>query len=616
MKYKIPLGLVVLLAFLLSIICPNLTYATVNDFVIKDFQADYYLDKDSEGRSTLKTVERITAEFPQYDQNHGIERAIPLTYDGHGVRLRVESVQGEDEQNLNFTNYESNGNIVLRIGDADTYVHGLKTYVITYYQHDVTRYFSDTKDDEFYWDTNGTGWSQVFEKVTVRLHLSSNIVNSLNSDMACYYGVSGSNDGCRIERTDDVISANQSNLKAGENLTIAVGFKAGTFHQYVLPDDATNDSDYIINKQIVEPKPVSFFQKYFAIGETIIGIITFVVICYIRIVKFKSAPSTHAIVPEYLPPRDADVALSSVISGRTRAWVAATYVDLAVRHKIKIVETGEKKWWSKQKYNLEFVSNNGLTVTEESFIEALFGKNPSKGAIYEMNPNSPDYKLNTKLRDIYRKSVVSANEQGFYIVNGKYKFLAIALTVYLFIQFFSLFFLFSETGTLFFGEAIILNFLTMLISIIIVSTMKPLSTKGRELYDYLKGLELYIKIGEEQRLKVLQSPEGAEKTPVDVNDKTKLVHLYERVLPYAVLFGQEKGWTKALGEYYEQQNTQPDWYVGHAGFNAVIFSSMMSDFSSGAARSSYSAPSSSSSGGSSGGGFSGGGGGGGGGGGW
>ena len=146
--------------------------------------------------------------------------------------------------------------------------------------------------------------------------------------------------------------------------------------------------------------------------------------------------------------------------------------------------------------------------------------------------------------------------------------------------------------------------------------MKPLSTKGRELYDYLKGLELYIKIGEEQRLKVLQSPEGAEKTPVDVNDKTKLVHLYERVLPYAVLFGQEKGWTKALGEYYEQQNTQPDWYVGHAGFNAVIFSSMMSDFSSGAARSSYSAPSSSSSGGSSGGGFSGGGGGGGGGGGW
>ena len=111
-----------------------------------------------------------------------------------------------------------------------------------------------------------------------------------------------------------------------------------------------------------------------------------------------------------------------------------------------------------------------------------------------------------------------------------------------------------------------------------------------------------------------QSPERAEK--VDIKDPTKpaqLVKLYERVLPYAVLFGQEKEWSKRLGEYYARTNSSPDWYTGNTAFNAVVFSSMMSNFSTAVSTTSAS---SSSTGGSSGGGSSGGGGGGGGGGGW
>ena len=60
------------IAAFLSTLNIGVANADVNNFVIRDFQADYYLDKDSEGRSTLKTVELITAEFPDYDQNHGI----------------------------------------------------------------------------------------------------------------------------------------------------------------------------------------------------------------------------------------------------------------------------------------------------------------------------------------------------------------------------------------------------------------------------------------------------------------------------------------------------------------------------------------------------------------
>ena len=114
---------------------------------------------------------------------------------------------------------------------------------------------------------------------------------------------------------------------------------------------------------------------------------------------------------------------------------------------------------------------------------------------------------------------------------------------------------------------------------------------------------------------MLQSPEGANKVQVDLSDPKKLVELYEKLLPYAVLFGQEKEWNKRLGDYYQSAGVQPDWYSGAnmAAFNAAAFSSAMSNLntsinSTGAGFSS--------SGGSSGGGFSGGGGGGGGGGGW
>ena len=54
----------------------------------------------------------------------------------------------------------------LQIGDADSYVHGKKTYVITYTMENVTRYFADTGDDEFYWDINGLQWPTTFGEVS------------------------------------------------------------------------------------------------------------------------------------------------------------------------------------------------------------------------------------------------------------------------------------------------------------------------------------------------------------------------------------------------------------------------------------------------------------------
>ena len=153
----------------------------------------------------------------------------------------------------------------------------------------------------------------------------------------------------------------------------------------------------------------------------------------------------------------------------------------------------------------------------------------------------------------------------------------------------------------------------------LISTIKlhPYFThtiKGLQYSRYLDGLKLYIKMAEADRLQFLQSVQGADTSPAGV------VKLYEKLLPYAVLFRLEESWLQELAHYYEQPDlTPPTWYVGVGVFSAHEFSRAITAASRSigtAATHSTASSSSSGSSGGGGGGFSGGGGGGGGGGGW
>ena len=124
------------IASLLTIATP--VHAGVNDFKINTYDIDYTLSRDSDGRSTLHTVERITATFPNYDQNHGLERYIPKKYDGHDTSLNILSVKNQNQQNWEYSTHTNGEYTVLRIGSADSYVQGEHTFEITYTQRDVT----------------------------------------------------------------------------------------------------------------------------------------------------------------------------------------------------------------------------------------------------------------------------------------------------------------------------------------------------------------------------------------------------------------------------------------------------------------------------------------------
>ncbi|MFT4030207.1 MAG: DUF2207 domain-containing protein [Protaetiibacter sp.] len=171
--------------------------------------------------------------------------------------------------------------------------------------------------------------------------------------------------------------------------------------------------------------------------------------------------------------------------------------------------------------------------------------------------------------------------------------------------------------------AVVVPLVGVQIVAILSSRRDPLTPDGAEYREQLLGLRDYIRLAEADRLRVLQSPSGAERaqieSPVDPSDTAQLLRLNEKLLPYAILFGLEKQWVQQLGQY--STGSTPAWYTGtdfgrfDSGFAGMSsYLSAGGGFGSGPSWSSLGG--SSSSGGADGGGSSGGGGGGGGGGGW
>ncbi len=559
--------------------------ANVNAFSIQNFQIDFYLDRDTEGRSTLRTEESITAIFPDYDQNHGIERAIPKSYDGRSIALDIRSVTDETGRALPYETRDEASNLVLRIGDASKFVRGSRTYNIVYDQRDVTKYFQDTNADEFYWDTNGTEWAVPINALSVRYHIPEDFRGSFKGEPRCYEGSAGTSNTCTIVPTENGYAVNATDLAAGENVTIAIGFEPETFAAYQ-PTLWERLTTFWLVSLVATLLPAVFVSLWFLFR-------------YHN--KSNRTKEVDTIIPEYLPPKDVSVSTSASIYRNTSRVFSAQLMDLAVRQYLKIYQTREKKILRPARYELEIVRDiSPLKAEEKEILHDIFD-DQKVGARLKLETLKNNSRVHAALSDNQRKN----NEH----IAGHYKLRARDENQSAWFKKFALYVL--AIGVLTLSPWLLI---AAVIGFVCASVLKPLTDNGLQLYRYLQGVKMYIKTAETDRLRMLQSPDGALKSGTDAADTRQLIKLYERLLPYAILFNEEKEWNKRIGAYYESVNESPSWFAGNnAVFNAVVISSALNGFMSAAT---YSAPSSSSSGGSGGGGFSGGGGGGGGGGGW
>lgn len=560
---------------------------STDSFTISDYKVEMWLDKDDENRSTLKTMETITADFPQSDQNHGLEKVFVKEYNNHPTGLQLQSVTNMRGVSLP---HHWNGD-TLRIGDKNTYVHGPNTYKITYTQRDVTRYYADTNKDEFYWDVIGTEWRVPITSATITIHLSAKVRDAAEGQPVCYQGVVGSNQRCVTNMSGGQISGTVFNLKPKEGVTIAIGFTKGTFAEYKM-----SAADIALMVAI----GVGVVLQALGLILAIIGSVKL----YQKRKQLTETPEilgarNRATIPEYLPPKEQSVLDSAVAyeGGVTGKAATAQLIDWAVRHYVDIRQTKEKSFWSSAEYTFEVKKTfEDTSQNENELAKILFATEPQIGTTVSTKELSKrSYKITSALSGLGSKVKAGSDLFSENAAVKEYQ-----KKVY-------------KRSMIGFG-AFLLSIPLLIVAVVAYTLPSIFKTqKGEELKKYLEGLKMYIGVAEEERLKMLQTPEGAEKVGEVSEDKGARLKLYEKVLPYAILFGQEKQWAAELGKLYEETGTTPDWSPSTTAFNAAMFSTMMSDVSSGVtSASSYS----SSSGGSSGGGSSGGGGGGGGGGGW
>lgn len=555
----------------------------VNNFVVRSYQVDMTLGRDADRRSTLDVVETVVAVFPDFDQNHGFERVLVDRYDGHKTSLKLRAVEDQTGRPLEYS-FEDG---VLRIGNKDTYVHGERTYVIKYSQRDVTRYFEDVGRDEFYWDVVGLDMRIVRENVKVQLSIDPSIKSAATGDTACYVGASGSTNRCGLVAMESGFVTGADRLEPLEGMTLAIGFSAGTFAPY--------------QETLLEKIMNIWLIVQAAVASLGLAALIWFLVRWHQITRRAKEKST--IVPEYLPPADTSVTAAARVASVSRSVMTAQMLDLAVRHYIKIYETVPKKLMKAAEYEIEIIKDiDDLKWEEKELLKDTFGGMPSVGQRLNLKTlqNSTSYYTRT----------LNNNRDLDKLIRGKYGFMAENIKLKQRVKT-------VATGLLVAG--VLLLSPVLLVGALICFGMSfaswTLTDKGLALVRYLDGLKMYIKVAEVDRIKMLQSPEGATKVASVAQgvEGPQLIKLYERVLPYAVLYGLEKQWNQQLGTYYETTGAQPDWYVGQSAFNAAAFSTAMSDFST---VNNYASSVSSSSGGSGGGGFSGGGGGGGGGGGW
>lgn len=649
------IGLFVAVPLLGAAIVP----AGVQDFEFESYSADYYLARDAEGHATLRTVETFVARFPDFDQNRGMIRAIPNDYDGVPLRTSVQSVVDENGTAVPYELSVSGGFTELALG-TDDFVHGRTTYTISYTQQNVVRAFADTGDDELYWDTNGTGFPQPFGSVSARVHVDPSLSEHLTGETACYRGGQGSTDTCDLSRgTDaegDLFSASVRDLGPGENLTVVVGFELGTFVQVPAEQpDPGNGGGYPGSPFLPGQIEAPWWAGAGSIAVAVLAVLGSAFTIVWRFVQPAAAKGRGIVVPQYTAPKDLNLLESADLVGRGASGVAAQIVSFAVRGKVRILDYPVTNRGAR--FTLQLLDPTGVDEEELGLLTALFGGagahemnavrggavddglggklsvligggagDPEVGAIRELGVVDDtvaraidEVRAGARAR-VLKRGFKKKRSSAVGIATAAGMFLLVFAAVGLFLA--STFFLsFSGWGF----AAILLAFLGLFVCAGFAWRPAALTEAGAERRDYLLGMRDYLRLAEADRFRMLQSPEGAERVRlegVDIHEPAQKVKLYEKLLPFAVLWGVEREWAKELTIHYG--DAAPDWFVSAGAFDAMSFSAALSTISTTAVATSTVATSSGSSwsgsgggsfsGGSFGGGFSGGGGGGGGGG--
>lgn len=544
---------------------------SAQDFIVNNCLVEIYINK----KGYFDVVENYDLTFTAH--KHGIYRTIQTNYDlltedgteeKRKIKIRKIDVPNHKyEADPDFIQKLSD-NLQIKIGDKDKTIIGPQHYQIKYRVYNA--FLFEDSQIQFYWNIKPDGWYTVFEKIDFKIHLPKNVDVGLDN-IFVYTGFSGEKNESTeydINYENGVFTAEsfpQFKSFTGQNVTVLINLPLGS---------------------VKEIKPWWPFWTDYG-WALILGVL--LLLFYWVWNKYGKDDRVVA-ATSYFPPSGIDPAMAGFLidDNEDTQDLISLIPYWGSRGLIAMEQIPKSGWFGQDDTKLTRLRPlpDGAPDYEEKIFSGLFGSS-HESTKKEVLISSLKDTFYTKMASA--KQLLKAKAQIYYEAEAKkMQTRTIIATLLLGIFLFAVFLL---TWGLFAALAVIpVTIFLLFMSVYMVKK----NAKGNEMLSELKGFKNFIKIAEENKLKMLLKDSPS---------------YFETTMGYALAFGLFNEWAKK----FEALNLQPpSWYTSSAGaFTMHNFSHSFSDSISAAKSTMVSSPSSSGSGGggSSGGGFGGGGGG-------
>jgi len=269
------------------------------------------------------------------------------------------------------------------------------------------------------------------------------------------------------------------------------------------------------------------------------------------VARAVAAQKVTARIVQYAPERGATVLRDALLVNADQRAASAALVDLAVKRKVRLL-AGTKR----EPIGVEMAPNVVLTADEVALLEALFGPEHTHGRVRRFSADRRA--LGGRLRTLVQHAEHALARDGL-VTPRRVTWPGMTLTIlaYLGMLVEALFIVFALID----GDwpALIATIIALAATIATIlvtpSSWRRFLPPARSKREHLEGLRQYLALAEADRLRMLQSPSGADLLATDAATAAGVpdadaplarFHLHERLLPYAVLFGLEGEWIAKL----------------------------------------------------------------------
>lgn len=559
---------------------------------IKDFDVTINVQKDSSFLVQEKIIYDIETSY-----KHGIYRDIPLKK----IRISDIGVTDENGKPYKFLVTRTPGLLRIKIGDPNVIIQGEHTYKISYKVANGILFFKNY--DELYWNVTGNKWEVPIEKAKLTVNLPRK-ASLYGIDINCFTGKYGAkNKNCDYSYDESTIrTITTKKISPGEGFTVNISFPKG-----------------IVREPGVFQKILWGIKKYWPFS---IPPLVLIFLFYKWLTKGRDPKIKKPIIPFYEPPdnlkpAEMEAILKENISDHS---VSATFIDLAVRGYLKIKRT--KSLISNNDYEIvllrDFKGSEELLNYEKELLDRIFsgvGKttlavvkkmkslsgiiNPISDNCFERLTNLGYFAENPK--KVVKKWATIGTIWLFLVSAFSFPFSNLEFELFAYIIALALL---GQIG--FFGKlykkigisenivkeldrrmsfrSVLLIAVTIVAAILIFMILDYISTPIRSLSlsislissSFLFSIFSFFmpkktKKGAEIHWKILGFREfirTVEKHRARFNEEE---NIFEKYLPYAILFGLANKWTLAFSDTVK---INPSWYedTSVATFSVAAFS--------------------------------------------